>query len=89
MREFLFDSPEYNESNFENPEDCWSMAVNLGTDSFELRSREWLGYLLDLGIVKVDTGQNLRYCVQVMRVWFGFCWQAIRAALGSKERFSF
>jgi len=85
MREVLLDSPEFNESNFEKLEDCWSMAVNFGTESFKSRSREWLEYLMDLGIVKVDTGQNPRYCVQVMRVWLGFCWQAIRSVLGWKE----
>jgi hypothetical protein len=64
------------------------MAVNLEKEAPKSRSGAWFQEFVDSVIVKVDTGQNLRYCVQVLRTLVGFCWEVIRSMFGYKESFS-
>jgi len=73
----------------ESDEDCWSMAVNLEKEDLGSRSDGWFQAFVDGVVVKVDTGQNLRYCVQVFKALFEYCWEVMRSMFGYKEVFSF
>jgi hypothetical protein len=65
------------------------MAVNLESEDFglEARARSWFELFRDPAMVKVDTGQNIWYCVQVLESLLGALWDIIRSMFGYKEGF--
>lgn len=78
------------EKNLEDLDgDCWSMAVNIENNDIgpEAGAWSWFESLRDRVIVKVDTGQNLMYCVQVLGLFLGALWDMVCSMLGYKERF--
>ena len=82
------ENPEEEGEEGEGEVDCWSMAVNLEEEDLESKSGGWIQAIVDGVVVKVDTGQNLRFCVQVFRILFGYCWEVVRSVFGYKEIFS-
>jgi len=68
---------------------CWSMEVNLNDEErrSERRDSPWFESFRDKAIVKVDTGENLRYCVQVFGSLLRALWNIVRSMFGYKEGF--
>ena len=67
------------------------MAVNLENEDLGSGggSWSWVQLFRDRAMVKVDTGQNLKYCVQVFGAFFGALWDIVRSMFGYKEGFGF
>jgi hypothetical protein len=65
------------------------MAVNIGDDALGSGRGAWLWFesFRDIPIVKIDTGQNLRYCVQVLGSLLRALWDIVRSMFGYKEGF--
>lgn len=65
------------------------MAVNLEDEDFGFEERAWSWFELfgDPATLKVDTGQNIRYCVQVFGSLLGALWDIVRSMFGYKEGF--
>lgn len=63
-------------------EDCWSMAVNLEEEDLASKPGSWLLAIVNSTVAKMDTGQNLRYCVQVLGALLGAFWHVVRSMFG-------
>lgn len=70
-------------------EKCWSVAVNIDHEDFgsEDGAWSWFQSFTDRTLVKVDTGQNLKYCVQVLESLLGALWDIVRSMFGYKNGF--
>lgn len=70
-------------------EKCWSVAVNIDHEDFESEDGVWSWFqsFTDRNLVKVDTGQILKYCVQVLESLLGALWDIVRSMFGYQDGF--
>lgn len=63
------------------------MAVNIekGDIGFEGGAWSWFQSFRDRAMAKVDTGQNLGYCVQLLGSLLGVLWDYFRLTFGYKQ----
>jgi hypothetical protein len=65
------------------------MAVNIRDDALESERGAWFWFepFRNIATIKVDTGQNLRYRVQVLGSLLRALWDIIQSMFGYKEGF--
>ena len=70
-------------------DECWSLAVNIEDKHLgsEQGAWSWFQSIRDRATVKVDTGQNIQYCVQVFGWLLGALRDILRSIFGYKEGF--
>jgi hypothetical protein len=67
------------------------MAVNICDDAPESGPGAWFWFepFRNIATIKIDTGQNLRYSVQVIGSLLRALWDIVRSMFGYKEGFGF
>ena len=59
--------------------DCWSVVVHLDHVNIDVKKRNAFISFVRSVTAKVDTGQNVRYCLHGFEKLFSFLWNFLRS----------